>query len=250
MRSRFARELRRLADRIEYQDRSSARRMGIPVGAYTLFSRVARVADISAVLDIGANTGQFARWAAAYFPGKPIHCFEPLADCVAALNRVAASHSNIVVHPFALGEHNGTHQMQRNDYSPSSSLLNMTDRHRELWPHTKTDRPIEIEVRRLDELNERFSAPLFLKFDVQGYELHALRGAQQVLKKAAVLQLEVLFDRLYEGQSDFLTLMNFLSGHGFSFVDFADERRVGPNRDLVYADAVFVADAYRKKPSK
>lgn len=246
MKSRIARELRRLADRLEYSDRKRARALGIPVGAYTLFSRVSRVAEINGVLDIGANTGQFARWAAAFFAGKPIHCFEPLPDCVANLRLLAERNPNIIVHPFALGERDTTQEMRSNDYSPSSSLLNMTGRHHDLWPQTRNDRPLQIEVRRLDSLDGQFNAPLFLKFDVQGYELHVLRGAENVLKKAAVLQLEVLFEPLYDGQPDLRVLMNSLAERGFTFVDFADERRMGPGRELVYADALFVADRLRK----
>jgi FkbM family methyltransferase len=247
MKSRIARELRRIADRLEFPARKHARALGIPVGSYSLFHKVSRIADIAGVLDIGANTGQFARAAAAYFSGKPIHCFEPLPDCVASLQQLAATSPNIILHPYALGEAAGKQEMRLNNYSPSSSLLQMTDRHRHLWPKTHNDRPIEIEVRRLDDFNDQFQSPLFLKLDVQGYEMHVLRGAENVLKKAAVLQLEVLFEPLYDGQTDLRALMNFLAERGFTFLDFAEERRLGPDRDLVYADALFVADAFRHK---
>jgi FkbM family methyltransferase len=250
MKSRIARELRRFADRLEYPDRKRARALGIPVGAYSLFERVSRIADINGVLDIGANTGQFARWASAFFAGKPIHCFEPLPDCLAGLRSLAALNASLVIHPYALGESDAKQEMRLNDYSPSSSLLNMTERHHDLWPKTRNDRPIEIEVRRLDSFDDQFREPLFMKLDVQGYELHVLRGGENALKKVAVLQLEVLFEPLYEGQTDLRTLMNFLAERGFSFVDFADERRLGAGRDLVYADALFVADRFKKNAKK
>jgi FkbM family methyltransferase len=247
MKSRIARELRRFAERLDNADYSRARALGIPWGTYSVFRRAERIASIAGVLDIGANRGQFAFWASSYFTSVPIHCFEPLPACLEALQKIASERKNVIVHPFALGEADGAQTMNLNDYSPSSSLLRMTERHKEIWPKTKNEKPIEIAVKRLDSFSDQFKAPLFLKFDVQGYELHVLRGAENVLKKAAVLQLEVLFEPLYEGQPDFRAVMNFLAERGFTFVDFADERRLGPDRDLVYADAIFVADAYRQK---
>ena len=146
------------------------------------------------------------------------------------------------MHPVALGDECGEVEMFENDYSPSSSLLPMRDRHRELWPWTAHDTKIEVSMRTLDSLAAEvaWSAPLIMKLDVQGFELNVLRGAVETLGNCAGVFLEVLFEPLYEGQTDFRALMDFLADHGFRFSEFLNERRVPPEQKLVYADAAFL----------
>ena len=54
------------------------------------------------VLDIGANTGQFAIAARAIFPAARIVSFEPLADCCEKLKRVMHGDSNFAAFNVAL----------------------------------------------------------------------------------------------------------------------------------------------------
>src|SRR2546421_11011514 len=47
------------------------------------------------VVDIGANTGQFALPARAAFPRATLHCFEPLPDCFSQLQQRLARLKNV-----------------------------------------------------------------------------------------------------------------------------------------------------------
>ena len=233
---RFPRALlEKLSQRLRRAEKISSR-------TKSYFRRLEQIAQFHTVVDVGAHIGEFATSCAVCLPGVPIHCFEPLPACQESLQTLSARYEMITVHPFALGEVEGSIKINQNDYRPSSSILAMMDRHRELWPKTMHGHVIEGQIRRLDSFNALFEEPLLLKLDVQGYEKHVLRGAEAVLNKAAVIQLEILFAPLYDGQPDFRDIMNHLGERGFRFLEFSDERRMGPNRDLVYADAVFVAD--------
>ena len=240
----LARELRKLADRLDTPSAATARRLGMPLDRYQLFERIKSLADIRTVLDVGANQGEFARYSADCFPNAAIHCFEPLPVCQPLLQAVAARYSQIKIHPVALGEKNGTVEMFENDFAPSSSLLPMQDRHRELWPKTIGTKKIQVTMETLDGIAAKspLASPIFLKLDVQGFEMSVLRGATQVLRQTAVAMMEVLFEPLYEGQADFRELLNFMAERGFRFVEFADERRLPPVGKMVYADGVFVND--------
>ena len=132
--------------------------------------------------------------------------------------------------------------MFQNNYTPSSSILPMLDRHRQLWPKTAHDRPLTVKMETLDQIAQRngIDGPSILKLDVQGFELNVLKGAEKTLTNCVLVQLEVLFEPLYESQSDFLGIMQFLSSHGLQFVDFVEQRRMKPNNSLVYADAAFM----------
>jgi FkbM family methyltransferase len=248
----LAKELRKLADRFDTPGATAARRLRVPLDLFRCFERIKSDFAIRTVLDVGANRGEFARYCADCFPNANIHCFEPLSGCQPSLQALAAQHSRIRLHPVALGESRGQVEMFENDYSPSSSLLPMQDRHRELWPKTVGTKKIQVPMETLDRVAEQaqFPAAIFLKLDVQGFELHVLRGAGAVLQRTTVVQMEVLFEPLYEGQADFRTLLNFMAERGFRFVEFADERRLPPLGKLIYADAIFVNERLATQPTQ
>lgn len=94
----------------------------------------------------------------------------------------------------------------------------------------------------------------FLKADIQGGELDALRGGKHLLASCFGLELEVEFQPLYQGQPLFCDVSRFAAEQGFALVDFVDltrwTRRSDPahRRDagaerfgqLVAGDALFL----------
>lgn len=243
------RKLRRYADLIETPEAWDARRLRIALPLYQFFIRIRAYADIRTVLDVGANRGQFARWCAAVFPDAEIHAFEPLPDCMPWLDRLAAEIPRVRIHPIALGESAGSSVMYQNDYDPSSSMLPMLDRHREIAPKTSHAREIQVEVARLDDVarTRKFREPVFLKIDVQGFERSVLAGSREVLKSVAVAMMEVNLEPLYEGQTDLRELINFMDENGFRFLEFVEERRHPPHKTLCWADAAFVRKDLRRR---
>ncbi len=238
----LARKLRKAADLMDVQDAWEARRLGVPLNLYRFFQRVNVIAPIQTILDIGANRGDFSRFCAVSFPDATIHAFEPLTECRPVLKELAGKYQQIHLHPVALGETAGEVEMFENAYNPSSSILPMLDRHRELWPKTAWDKKIRVTMETLDHFvkNLDLKPPLFIKIDVQGYEMHVLSGAKRVLQNTSVIMTEVLFEPLYKDQADFIEIVNFLGGQGFRFTEFVDERRLPPYDTLAYADAAFV----------
>lgn len=51
------------------------------------------------ILDVGANIGAFARWAAQRWPSSTIHCYEPQPDNYALLCRTIAATSGATIIP-------------------------------------------------------------------------------------------------------------------------------------------------------
>ena len=237
----LANELRKIANRLDVPGAAAAYRHHVPLDLYRSFERLKSRTAFRTILDVGANRGEFSRYALACFPDAAIHAFEPLPGCQEALRRLAQTQPRVQAHSVALGETSGTVEMFENDYAPSSSLLPMLDRHRELWPKTSRDHKISVPVVTLDGIafHQPFAPAIFLKLDVQGYELHVLKGALQVLQNTSAVLMEVLFEPLYDGQPDFRELLNFMAEQGFRFLEFADERRLPPSGKLIYADALF-----------
>jgi hypothetical protein len=54
-----------------------------------------------------------------------------------------------------------------------------------------------------------------LKIDTQGYEMAVLRGAEKMLPRLAGVQLELSLAPLYEGQTLYLELIDWLRARGF-----------------------------------
>src|SRR5206468_1003530 len=135
---------------------------------------------IRAVVDVGANIGQFAEVARAAFPLAELHCFEPLSDCFAELKKRLKGASGVSLYNVALGERAGTGTMVRNPFSPSSSLLDMAHSHVQAFPFTAGGDRVAIGVTTLDAMFDEhpLCEPLLVKIDVQGVEDRVIAGGQ------------------------------------------------------------------------
>ena len=57
---------------------------------------------------------------------------------------------------------------------------------------------------------------LFLKIDTQGYEFKVLQGAEKVLKEFKGILIEVSLANLFEGQKNWLDIVELIQSKGFS----------------------------------
>ena len=201
--------------------------------------------DIRTVIDVGANTGQFAQLIHRACPDARILSFEPLPDCRKELTATLAKIPGSKIFPVALGDTAGTVQMNRSEFSPCSSLLNGTNRLGEDYPDAARVQPINVPLERLDDVlcEEHLAADVLLKLDVQGYELPVIRGGLQILKRAAIVVIEVCFFRkLYDGQPLFDEIYRVLRDQGFIYMGSPGQYPRKSDGRIVEADAVFERD--------
>lgn len=159
----------------------------------------------SAVIDVGANTGQFAsRVRGSGFDG-PIISFEPQPEEHAALTAAAALDSEWIVAPrCALGAGDGTAQINVAGNSESSSMLEMLDLHKDNAPTSAYVNSFETPVRRLDDMLAELGFDpegALLKIDTQGFEAEVLRGAPLTLPVITAAHVELSLAPLYDGQA-------------------------------------------------
>ena len=199
---------------------------------------------IETVLDIGANTGQFAATINQVCPKAEIHSFEPLDACYSQLVKNLAGYPNAKTYPFALGDADSKVEMYHSDFSPSSSLLKMTKRHIDLFPQSERSQKETIEVRRLDDVVdvESLRAELLIKIDVQGSELSVIRGGRNTLRQASHVVIEVNFDPLYEGQPTFAQLHDELKALGLAFRGQVEQFADPANGSPIFADVYFTRE--------
>jgi FkbM family methyltransferase len=183
------------------------------------------------VIDVGANKGQFALYARVRFPGAEVYSLEPLPEPRARLERLFDGNAHVHVFAAAAGAGPGTARINVSRADDSSSLLPATTRQLDRFPGTDTVGRESVEVKPLDRLLEgvELARPVLLKLDVQGFELEALRGAEEVLASVDTVLTECSFVPFYSGQALFDEVRDFLDERGFRLVggtiSAAHERR-------------------------
>jgi len=203
--------------------------------------RVLQMYQPATVLDIGANTGHFALLTRELLSKTRIISFEPLRDCYEALQRQSASLSPHEVLPYALGETDGVAVIQRNEFSPSSSLLLMGTLHAEELPYTAKTVAEEIQLRRLDGLAESLvlTDPLVVKIDVQGYTLPVLRGGENTIRRAQAVIAEVSVQPLYSGEASFNDVYTLMTQWGFAYRGNVDQWCSQRDGRILQCDCLF-----------
>ncbi len=206
--------------------------------------------EIRTVIDIGANTGQFAKLIHPLFPEARIYSFEPLPDCLAELQRTLADIPGAVALPLALGDVTGTVEFNRSAFSPSSSFLEMTDVHRANWPASSEQHKTIVSVRRLDDVmaDANLSDGILVKMDVQGFEDRVIRGGVAVISRSKVVVVEVSFVELYVGQPLFDDIYRLLRELGFAYRGNIEQFTSKTDGQVLFADAIFVnEDLHRER---
>jgi FkbM family methyltransferase len=182
--------------------------------------RLLRYLEVDCVLDVGANSGQFAdmlRSTVGY--AGLIISFEPNPEQFIELRARASRDPLWQAVPQALGREAG--EAEFNVYASSElSSLRSLDPGAGHQPADPVARQIRVDVRTLaeclPELQERygFSRP-FLKMDTQGFDVEIAKGAGSRLTDFVGLQSEVAFQRLYQGAPDFQSALAFYEASGF-----------------------------------
>ncbi len=134
------------------------------------------------------------------------------------LERAAADDPDWSCFRVALGAEKEVAELNVAGNSDSSSLLEMGERHAQSDPASTYIGQESIEVRTLDGLWEGLVKPdesVFLKLDVQGFELQALRGAEASLPLVDGVQVELSLVPLYEGAPAWAEVITYLQERGF-----------------------------------
>ncbi len=174
--------------------------------------------DFDLVLDVGASTGNYARTIRAGGFERRICSFEPLRASFVRLEKLAADDPDWSCLRLAIGAHPGEAEINVAGNSDSSSLLEMGERHARSDPLSVYVGTETIELSTVDEIWDRVVSEgeaVFLKLDVQGFELEALHGAERSLPAIEGVQAELSLVPLYEGAPDWTEVISYLQERGF-----------------------------------
>ena len=124
-------------------------------------------------VDAGANIGIYSEFLSRYVgPTGVVHSFEPSLDNFKRLRAVTRKLSNVRLNQLAVSDKTGESLLY------ISKELNVD--HRAYPKEGETRRTLCIRSTRLDDYFKPGERVDLIKMDIQGYELHALRGASRV----------------------------------------------------------------------
>lgn len=232
-----------------FKVRTLARRLGYDITPFDVWhsstlrrSLLLKHHQINCVLDVGANIGLYAlELRKEGFQGR-IVSFEPLASVYAKLQQQASTDPKWGTRPWALGDTDGTAEINVAGNLESSSLLDMLPRHEEAAPEARIERTETIEVRRLDSVFESLVQPderVFLKLDTQGYERTILEGAAGVLPRIAGVQVEMSLEPLYAGEMMFTDMIGYMQERGFALRSMESGFSDGTTGQQLQVDGLF-----------
>jgi FkbM family methyltransferase len=229
--------VRSLLERAGYQVKKTDVYSSQKLRRRLLFSRL----KIDFVVDVGANSGQFAKQCRDHGYEGPILSFEPTSAAHAALLESAAADPLWnVAERMALGATTGEADINIAANSFSSSILPMLHSHLSAAPYSAYLHSEKTPVRRLDDvLSTPAGAHIFLKLDVQGFESQVLAGAVQTLSRALALQLEMSLVPLYEGEILFQQMCSEMYRLGFDLWDLEPSFRDPATGRLLQVDGIF-----------
>lgn len=199
---------------------------------------------IDLVLDVGANTGQYAERLRRAGYGGRIVSFEPQSSAHGLLTVAAADDPGWAVAPrMAVGDSDRPLTLNLSAESDMSSALAMTDEMADLLDSAAYTGTETVPQARLDALLADFAESgdrLLLKSDTQGYDRQVLDGAAGVLDRIQAIQLELSIVPVYVGEPSYLEMIGHLDSLGFSpalFIPGYFNRRTAR---LIAMDGVFV----------
>jgi len=198
---------------------------------------------IGTIIDVGANIGQFINWSSATFNNPYIYAFEPIQSVFNQLKVKFGNKDNIELFNYAIGNVSGELNINVNENSPSSSILDLDTKHIENFNFAVNTKKEVINVRTLDSFYETFNlkSNLLVKIDVQGFEHNVILGANEILSLAKVVIVELSFLSLYKNQLLFDDVAIMLRDLGFRYKgNLEDQSRDKESGAPMFVDAVFV----------
>ena len=166
------------------------------------------------LLDVGANDGNWSFGMLQAFPAtRKILLFEPQEDCLEKLERLEFRDKVIV--SCAVTDHVGTETLYLNGSAKGvSSLYQRGDTFFKNLPRHQ----VAVSVTTIDAVLERENIEFvdFAKFDIEGAELAAFRGAEKSFSRGAIGALSLEFGSgNINSRTFFRDFWDFLTDHGF-----------------------------------
>ena len=184
---------------------------------------------IKYVLDVGANTGQFAESLFDFNYKGTVISFEPVSTCYDALvKRSKKNPKHQVAEKRAIGDQDMEIKINVSDDSVFSSVLEIKDEHTKIRPKSRIVRQETVNLFKLDSIIDKYIPPeetsILLKIDTQGFEKQVLDGALDSIKRIKGIKIEIPLVPIYNNtQFTFYEIIDYMKERGLSPYNFNTE---------------------------
>ena len=206
--------------------------------------------SIDLVLDVGANSGQYALSLRRFGYKNKIISFEPGSDAYLKLIQNAKNDSKWNIYEkVGLGNKKKNIKLNISQNSVSSSFKSIKKLHLLNQPDSKYIKTEKTKIVNLDEVFKKFckiKENIMLKIDTQGYEWEVLQGSKKSLKKIKAIQVELSFEDLYLNQKNWLNISKFLEHNGFKVFRIIDGFKNKNSGQVFQSDFFFINKKMQK----
>lgn len=186
------------------------------------------------IIDIGANVGNWTRSVAEVFPGARIHMIEAQPALADDLRATANESGNQVTFGIGLLGAERADAVQFYTINTGSSVFEeVTNLEKEVVTLPMVPLDDIADIRALQE-------PIFLKLDVQDYEIEVLKGASNTLSRTEVVLMEVALLPYNKGAPLMPEVVSFMDELGFTPYDVCGQLRRVSDKALFQIDMIFV----------
>lgn len=183
-------------DTLGFFEKKLAKAQGKGYGSSTISSEIKSVEKLlghnkpQLCIDIGGNIGDYSAGLLAQFPDTRIVCFEPSKTNIDILKNRFEYEEQITVEPFGVASEAGTHTLYSD--KPGSGLGSLTKRNLEHFGRDFDVQETISTIRFEDYWQQQLSKePIdFLKLDIEGHEMDALKGCGEAINSTQLIQFE------------------------------------------------------------
>jgi len=205
--------------------------------------RLLQYYEIDTVLDIGANSGHFARELREDIGyTHRILSFEPLSQVFKLLSENAKDDPAWDVFNYAIGDVEEKREINIAGNSLSSSLLDILPSHLESAPDSRYIGKEVVDIRTLDSIFGdlcKSARNIYMKIDTQGFENKVLKGAEKSLARIDTVQVEMSLVPLYDGELLFDAMCLLMSRRGYTLVAIENGFSAPDSGQLLQIDGIF-----------
>lgn len=179
--------------------------------------------NVSLLLDVGAHFGETVREIRSNGYSGKIVSIEPTPKSFNVLSKI--KDKNMQAFNIGLGESSGFLKLNEFKESYMNSFLKVNEN--SSFEMNQLSESLLVELKTLDSFifeNSLESEVIFLKIDVQGYEMNVLKGLEKYKDRVIALQVEISINSIYIGASIFLELQNWLNENNFRIISIVTER--------------------------
>jgi FkbM family methyltransferase len=189
------------------------------------------------VIDVGAAYGSFTRLCREVFPDARYFLIEPLDEYRPLLEQLKRSVPSVHYTMAAASDHEGELAINVHPDLVGSSLYREVETGTGVNGVARAVRGVTVDK----VIREAGAAgPFLLKLDVQGAEVDALKGAEQMLLESECVILEVSFFKFFQDAPECADTIAYMKDRGFVPYDIVGLQYRPLDRALSQVDILFV----------